>query len=76
MLGALWQTQAALTLHPGPLQVKCIVLQVLRGLQYLHRNFIIHRWAGSTGLEGGGASGDIFPEECWFVTWGECDCQY
>ncbi|XP_036690682.1 cyclin-dependent kinase 10 isoform X2 [Balaenoptera musculus] len=23
-------------------QVKCIVLQVLRGLQYLHRNFIIH----------------------------------
>uniref|UniRef100_A0A2K5YPS9 Cyclin dependent kinase 10 n=1 Tax=Mandrillus leucophaeus TaxID=9568 RepID=A0A2K5YPS9_MANLE len=24
-------------------QVKCIVLQVLRGLQYLHRNFIIHR---------------------------------
>nr|XP_048293481.1 cyclin-dependent kinase 10 isoform X4 [Myodes glareolus]XP_048293482.1 cyclin-dependent kinase 10 isoform X4 [Myodes glareolus] len=25
------------------LQVKCIVLQVLRGLQYLHRNFIIHR---------------------------------
>lgn len=31
---------------PGLLQVKCIVLQVLRGLQYLHRNFIIHRWAG------------------------------
>lgn len=30
------------------LQVKCIVLQVLRGLQYLHRNFIIHRWAGTT----------------------------
>lgn len=27
-------------------QVKCIALQVLRGLQYLHRNFIIHRWAG------------------------------
>ncbi|KAG3256673.1 cyclin-dependent kinase 10 isoform X3 [Ictidomys tridecemlineatus] len=25
-------------------QVKCIVLQVLRGLQYLHRNFIIHRY--------------------------------
>lgn len=24
-------------------QVKCIVLQVLRGLQYLHQNFIIHR---------------------------------
>ncbi|KAF6076908.1 cyclin dependent kinase 10 [Phyllostomus discolor] len=24
-------------------QVKCIVLQVLRGLHYLHRNFIIHR---------------------------------
>ncbi|MEJ1284252.1 cyclin-dependent kinase 10 [Cricetulus griseus] len=24
-------------------QVKCIMLQVLRGLQYLHRNFIIHR---------------------------------
>ncbi|XP_036087090.1 cyclin-dependent kinase 10 isoform X3 [Rousettus aegyptiacus] len=24
-------------------QVKCIALQVLRGLQYLHRNFIIHR---------------------------------
>ncbi|XP_070941241.1 cyclin-dependent kinase 10 isoform X3 [Macaca nemestrina] len=26
-----------------PGEVKCIVLQVLRGLQYLHRNFIIHR---------------------------------
>ncbi|KAM9191908.1 cyclin-dependent kinase 10 isoform 7-T7 [Dugong dugon] len=24
-------------------QVKCITLQVLRGLQYLHRNFVIHR---------------------------------
>ncbi|KAB0405026.1 hypothetical protein E2I00_013558, partial [Balaenoptera physalus] len=24
-------------------QVKCIVLQLLRGLQHLHRNFIIHR---------------------------------
>ncbi|XP_048210872.1 cyclin-dependent kinase 10 isoform X3 [Perognathus longimembris pacificus] len=24
-------------------QVKCIMLQVLKGLQYLHRNFIIHR---------------------------------
>lgn len=24
-------------------QVKCILLQVLRGLQYLHRSFIIHR---------------------------------
>ncbi|XP_023413804.1 cyclin-dependent kinase 10 isoform X1 [Loxodonta africana] len=24
-------------------QVKCIILQVLRGLQYLHRNFVIHR---------------------------------
>ncbi|XP_072321900.1 cyclin-dependent kinase 10-like [Eucyclogobius newberryi] len=24
-------------------QVKCIVLQLLRGLQYLHHNFIIHR---------------------------------
>ncbi|XP_012891111.1 PREDICTED: cyclin-dependent kinase 10 [Dipodomys ordii] len=24
-------------------QVKCIVLQVLKGLQFLHRNFIIHR---------------------------------
>ncbi|XP_029782352.1 cyclin-dependent kinase 10 isoform X3 [Suricata suricatta] len=24
-------------------QVKCIMLQVLRGLQYLHQNFIIHR---------------------------------
>ncbi|XP_038953810.1 cyclin-dependent kinase 10 isoform X2 [Rattus norvegicus] len=32
-------------LHPvsGPPQVKCILLQVLRGLQYLHRSFIIHR---------------------------------
>ncbi|XP_036278573.1 cyclin-dependent kinase 10 isoform X2 [Pipistrellus kuhlii] len=27
-------------------QVKCIVLQVLRGLQYLHQNFIIHRRRG------------------------------
>uniref|UniRef100_A0A671F203 Cyclin dependent kinase 10 n=1 Tax=Rhinolophus ferrumequinum TaxID=59479 RepID=A0A671F203_RHIFE len=29
-------------------QVKCIVLQVLRGLQYLHQNFIIHSgfWPG------------------------------
>ncbi|XP_054566701.1 cyclin-dependent kinase 10 isoform X3 [Eptesicus fuscus] len=26
-----------------PGEVKCIVLQVLRGLQYLHQNFIIHR---------------------------------
>lgn len=24
-------------------QVKCIVLQLLRGLEYLHHNFIIHR---------------------------------
>lgn len=24
-------------------QVKCIVLQVLKGLQYLHSNFIVHR---------------------------------
>ncbi|XP_045149499.1 cyclin-dependent kinase 10 isoform X3 [Echinops telfairi] len=24
-------------------QVKCITLQVLRGLQYLHKNFVIHR---------------------------------
>lgn len=24
-------------------QVKCIMLQVLRGLRYLHRNFIVHR---------------------------------
>lgn len=29
---------------PLCVQVKCIVLQVLRGLQYLHQNFIIHRW--------------------------------
>lgn len=27
------------------LQVKCIVLQLLRGLEYLHHNFIIHRSA-------------------------------
>ena len=26
------------------LQVKCIILQVLKGLQYLHENYIIHRW--------------------------------
>uniref|UniRef100_A0A3P8S8N5 Cyclin dependent kinase 10 n=1 Tax=Amphiprion percula TaxID=161767 RepID=A0A3P8S8N5_AMPPE len=26
-------------------QVKCIVLQLLRGLEYLHHNFIIHRFA-------------------------------
>lgn len=24
-------------------QVKCIMLQVLRGLRYLHRNFVVHR---------------------------------
>lgn len=24
-------------------QVKCIMIQVLRGLKYLHRNFIVHR---------------------------------
>lgn len=24
-------------------QVKCIILQVLKGLQYLHENYIIHR---------------------------------
>ena len=38
---------------PGLLQVKCIMLQVLRGLQYLHRNFIIHRWAGIVAWGGG-----------------------
>ncbi|XP_021084682.2 cyclin-dependent kinase 10 isoform X1 [Mesocricetus auratus] len=32
-------------------QVKCIMLQVLRGLQYLHRSFIIHRWAGGRDLK-------------------------
>lgn len=41
----LHQTGLALTAPPS-VQVKCIALQVLRGLQYLHRNFIIHRWAG------------------------------
>lgn len=25
------------------LQVKCIILQVLKGLQYLHERYIIHR---------------------------------
>lgn len=24
-------------------QVKCIMLQVLKGLSYLHKNFIVHR---------------------------------
>lgn len=24
-------------------QVKCIMIQVFRGLQYLHNNFIVHR---------------------------------
>lgn len=24
-------------------QVKCIMLQVLRGLRYLHHNFVVHR---------------------------------
>lgn len=37
-------------------QVKCIILQVLKGLQYLHENYIIHRWEwqdGAGGTEGG-----------------------
>lgn len=58
-------TGPALTSWPSA-QVKCIVLQVLRGLQYLHQNFIIHRWGlwgpeglslGDLGLDGGRASG-------------------
>lgn len=46
-------------LHPvsGPPQVKCILLQVLRGLQYLHRSFIIHRWAGRPGGREGVSEG-------------------
>lgn len=30
-------------------QVKCIVLQLLRGLEYLHHNFIIHRSVAGVG---------------------------
>lgn len=36
-------------------QVKCIILQVLKGLQYLHENYIIHRWErrdGAGGIKG------------------------
>lgn len=35
--------------------MKCIILQVLKGLQYLHENYIIHRWEwqdGAGGTEG------------------------
>lgn len=39
-LGALPTEVTAPVLCP---QVKCIILQVLRGLQYLHENYIIHR---------------------------------
>lgn len=34
------------------LQVKCIILQVLKGLQYLHENYIIHRWEQQDGHGG------------------------
>lgn len=29
--------------------MKCIILQVLQGLQYLHENYIIHRWEQQDG---------------------------
>ncbi|XP_055001019.1 cyclin-dependent kinase 10 isoform X2 [Sorex araneus] len=41
--------EAALSAALALWQVKCIALQVLRGLQYLHRNFIIHRWRARRG---------------------------
>lgn len=39
------------------LQVKCITLQVLKGLQYLHENYIIHRWGSRTNVVGKGEMG-------------------
>lgn len=32
--------------------MKCIILQVLKGLQYLHENYIIHRWEWQDGTRG------------------------
>ena len=59
----------ALSVRPSA-QVKCIVLQVLRGLHYLHRNFIIHRW-------GSGALGWVGPQALVLgLNVGKCGHQY
>jgi hypothetical protein len=36
-------------------EVKCLMLQLLNGIEYLHENWVIHRWGQHGGEKGAGA---------------------